>query len=140
MPQLPDWSPDDIDPSVPSAARMYDYVLGGFANFESDRRLADWLAETLPEVTRGARANRAFLRRAVRFLMARDVAQFLDLGSGIPTAGNVHEIVHAVNPAARVCYVDIDPVAVTISRKMLADNPCATAFRGDVVNVDAVLD
>jgi len=140
MPVLPDWSPDDIDPQIPSSARMYDYVLGGFNNFEVDRKLADWVQETMPEVAQGARDNRAFLRRLVSFLVREaGVDQFLDLGSGIPTAGNVHEIAQRLHPGARVVYVDVDPVAVSASRRLLADNPDATAIRANLTDVDAVL-
>lgn len=140
MPTLPDWSPDDIDPQIPSSARMYDYVLGGFNNFEVDRKLADWVQETMPEVAQGARDNRAFLRRLVTFLVQEaGVDQFLDLGSGIPTAGNVHEIAQRLRPGARVVYVDIDPVAVSASRKLLAGNPDATAIRADLTDIEAVL-
>ncbi len=140
MPALPDWSPDDIDPNVPSSARMYDYVLGGFANFEVDRKLAEWVMATMPEVVQGARRNRAFLRRLVTFLVEEaGIDQFLDLGSGVPTVGNVHEIAQRLRPDARVAYVDIDPVAVAASRDLLADNPIATAVRADLTDVEAIL-
>jgi len=140
MPVLPDWSPDDIDPEIPSSARMYDYVLGGFNNFEVDRNLADWVMTTMPEVAQGARDNRAFLRRLVTFLVQEaGIDQFLDLGSGIPTAGNVHEIAQRLHPGARVAYVDIDPVAVSASRQLLAGNPDATAIRADLTDVGEIL-
>ncbi|MCX4094916.1 SAM-dependent methyltransferase [Nocardia sp. alder85J] len=139
QPLLPDWAADDIDPRIPSPARVYDHLLGGFANFDVDRRIAAKMIEVIPEVPRTARANRAFLQRAVGYLAAAGVDQYLDLGSGIPTAGNVHEIAQAVNPAARVVYVDVDPVAVTMSRRLLAGNPNATAVHGDFTDVDAVL-
>jgi SAM-dependent methyltransferase len=140
MPALPDWSPDDIDPQIPSSARMYDYVLGGFNNFEVDRKLADWVQQNMPEVAQGARDNRAFLRRLVDFLVREaGIDQFLDLGSGIPTAGNVHEIAQRLHPGARVVYVDIDPVAVSASRRLLQDNPDATAIRADLTDVEQIL-
>lgn len=140
MERTPDWSPDDIDPAVPSSARMYDYVLGGFNNFEVDRKLSDWVSETMPEVARGARDNRAFLRRVVTFLVREaGIRQFLDLGSGIPTVGNVHEIAQRLVPETRVAYVDIDPVAVSVARRLLAGNPHATAVRGDLTDVESVL-
>jgi hypothetical protein len=140
QPLLPDWAADDIDPRLPSPARVYDYLLGGFANFEVDRSVAAQMIEVIPEVPRTARANRAFLQRAVGFLAEVGIDQFLDLGSGIPTAGNVHEIAQRVVPGARVVYVDIDPVAVTMSRKLLADNPNATAVHGDFTDIDGVLE
>jgi hypothetical protein len=137
---LPDWSPDDIDPKIPSAARMYDYILGGFNNFHIDRVTAERMAQASPETVRGARANRSFLRRLVTYLAAEaGITQFLDLGSGIPTAGNVHEIAQRLTPQARIVYVDIDPIAVTLGRRVLADNPAATAIRGDVTEIDAIL-
>ncbi|MEU6559151.1 SAM-dependent methyltransferase [Nocardia nova] len=139
QPLLPDWAADDIDPQIPSPARVYDYLLGGFANFEVDRSVAARMIEIIPEVPRTARANRAFLQRAVGFLAAAGVDQFLDLGSGIPTAGNVHEIAQRVRPETRVVYVDIDPVAVTMSRKLLSGNPFANAVHGDFTDVDRVL-
>ncbi|MQY25272.1 hypothetical protein NRB56_08280 [Nocardia sp. RB56] len=139
QPLLPDWAADDIDPRIPSPARVYDHLLGGFANFEVDRRIAAKMIEVIPEVPRTARANRAFLQRAVRYLAEAGIDQYLDLGSGIPTAGNVHEIAQRVDPAARVVYVDIDPVAVTMSRRLLTGNPNATAVHGDFTDLPAVL-
>jgi len=120
-------APDEI----PSAARMYDYYLGGYHNFSSDRAAAEAAVAIYPDVPRVAQANRAFLRRAVDFLTAQGIDQFLDLGSGIPTVGNVHEVAQSLNPAARVVYVDIDPVAVTHSASLLADNPNATVIQAD---------
>lgn len=119
---------------------MYDYVLGGFNNFESDRQLADWVLRTMPEVVQGARDNRMFLRRLVTFLVQEaGIDQFLDLGSGIPTVGNVHEIAQQLSPGSRVVYVDIDPVAVVAGRRLLADNPDATAIRADLTDTATIL-
>lgn len=115
----------------PSAARIYDYLLGGFHNFEVDRAVADKMIELQPDLRLGALANRAFLRRAVHFLVERGMEQFLDLGSGIPTVGNVHEVAQAANPAVRVVYVDIDPIAVRHSLTLLKDNAQATALLAD---------
>ncbi|MDQ3829792.1 MAG: SAM-dependent methyltransferase, partial [Candidatus Tectomicrobia bacterium] len=103
----------------PSAARIYDYLLGGFYNFDVDRAAAQRITEVLPEMPLFMRANRAFLRRVVRFLTDQGIDQFLDLGSGIPTVGNVHEIAQQANPSASVVYVDNEPVAVTHSRTIL---------------------
>ncbi len=137
---LPDWLPEDIDPTTPSVARIYDYMLGGFANFEVDRALADGLARTDPDLISTTRAYRAFLRRVVTYLVAEaGVRQFLDLGSGIPTVGNVHEIAHGIDPDVRVAYVDIDPVAVTIGRRILTGDSRAAVVRGDVTRIDSVL-
>jgi SAM-dependent methyltransferase len=121
--QLPEWAPAGLDVTRPSAARVYDYFLGGAHNFEVDRQLAEQIAATSPAVAATARANRHFLRRAVQFLVAEGVRQFLDIGSGIPTVGNVHEIAQAAAPGTRVVYVDIDPIAVAQSRLILRDNP-----------------
>jgi hypothetical protein len=128
----PDWAPTDIDWRKPSPARVYDVHLGGGHNFEVDRRMAAEIARAVPELPELFRANRSYLRRAVRFLVDQGIDQFLDLGSGIPTVGNVHEIAQARNPAAQVVYVDIDPVAVAHSRNILAGNPNAVALRGDL--------
>ena len=98
---------------------MYDYYLGGFHNLPVDRTAAEAAIAVRPELPLVMRANRAFLRRAVRFLVQRGIDQFLDLGSGIPTVGNVHEIAQRANPAARVVYVDRDPVAVHLSSALL---------------------
>jgi len=128
----PDWAPDDIDISIPSAARMYDYYLGGAHNFAADRELAEKALQAVPEGRDLARANRAFLQRAVRLLAGAGIRQFLDIGSGIPTVGNVHEVAHQIAPDTRVVYVDTDPVAVSHGRALLADDPYADAIRGDL--------
>jgi len=135
----PDWVPDGLDVDRPSIARIYDYMLGGSHNFAADRALARQVIEAIPDLPVQAAANRAFMHRAVRFLVGAGVTQFLDLGSGIPTLGNVHEIAQAVNPQARVVYVDIDDVAVLQSRHLLAGDPNATAVRGDMRRPDEIL-
>ncbi|MFB9356809.1 SAM-dependent methyltransferase [Actinoplanes nipponensis] len=123
-----------------TAARLYDYYLGGIHNFPADREVAKVLLERTPKLRTIARDNRAFLARAVRYLMSVGVHQFLDIGSGIPTEGNVHEIVQAVAPDARVVYVDIDPHAVSESLELLEGNQFATAIRADVREPQAILD
>lgn len=133
------WMLDDISLDRPNVARMYDYLLGGFHNFEIDRVAVEKMLEVYPEMRLGARANRAFLHRVVNFLAAQGIDQFLDIGSGIPTVGNVHEVAQAANPTARVVYVDIDPVAVAHSRSLLQDNANAIAVRGDVGRPDRIL-
>jgi hypothetical protein len=124
---------------VPNLARMYDYYLGGSHNFAIDREAADRALRAAPHARTFALANRAFLGRVVRGLVAAGIDQFLDLGSGVPTVGNVHEIAQAANPAARVAYVDIEPVAVTAARRLLADNPGATMTHADVRDPQGVL-
>src|ERR671917_1464535 len=113
-------TPGEIEAERPSAARIYDYLLGGYHNFEADRLVAERFRELLPEMPLYMQANRAFLRRVVGFLVDQGIDQFLDLGSGIPTVGNVHEAAQAINPEVRVVYVDHDPVAITHSCELLA--------------------
>ncbi|MFJ3960907.1 SAM-dependent methyltransferase [Streptomyces sp. NPDC090036] len=117
--ERPAWAPPGIDISVPSVSRIYDYYLGGSHNFEVDRQTARRAMEFMPGLPKIMQANRAFMRRAVRHAVAEGVTQFLDIGSGIPTFGNVHEIAQAATPQARVVYVDHDPVAVAHSRAVL---------------------
>lgn len=128
----PTWAPPEVDLDRPSPARIYDYMLGGSHNFACDRELANQLAAGMPEVVPTTHANRAFLRRATRFLATAGIRQFLDVGSGIPTAGNVHEIVHAVAPDAGVVYVDTDPIAVAHSAAILHGVPRTAVLRGDL--------
>jgi len=136
----PDWMPPDVDAERPSAARIYDYLLGGAHNFASDRAVADRLVRMEPGARKVAALNRAFLRRVVLFLMSQGVRQFLDLGSGIPTVGNVHEIAHKEDPAARVMYVDYEDVAVAHSELILADVDTAEILKADATRPTAVLD
>lgn len=134
------WAPEDIDPAVPSIARVYDYVLGGGHHFESDRQLAQQLSDTWPMVLLNMRENRSFLRRAVCYLADQGIDQFLDIGSGIPTAGNVHEVLATHGHTdARVVYVDRDPVAVLHGQSILAGHPNVAALRADFSDIDAVL-
>jgi hypothetical protein len=135
----PEWSPAEIDVTQASAARMYDYNLGGSHNFGIDRQVADRVTQAMPDFPKIQRANRAFLRRAVTFLVDSGIRQFLDLGSGIPTVGNVHEIAQRSAPESRVDYVDIDPVAVIHSDAILADNDRAAAIRADVRDAAGIL-
>lgn len=128
-----------VDVDRPSSARIYDYFLGGAHNFEVDRIAAGQLEQVHPAIGLGMRANRSYLRRAVSYLVHSGVDQFLDLGSGIPTVGNVHEIAQRVEPAARVVYVDIEPIAVTHSNTILHRNDRAVAVRGDLREPAAVL-
>lgn len=118
---------------------MYDYLLGGAANFAVDREAAEQAASTFPNFRVAVRVNRAFLGRAVRYLVERGVDQFLDLGSGIPTVGNVHEIARRYNPTARVAYVDYEPVAVAHARNLLGDDEYARVALADIRRPDDVL-
>jgi SAM-dependent methyltransferase len=126
--------PAKIDTTVPHPARVYDYWLGGKDNFEADRLVAEATAKAAPGVVQGARDNRAFLGRAVRFLAESGVTQFLDIGTGIPTQDNTHEVAQLVNPAARVAYVDNDPIVMNHARALLRGTP-----EGTTVYVEADL-
>ncbi|MER7739164.1 SAM-dependent methyltransferase [Streptomyces sp. NPDC096538] len=130
--ERPAWAPRSIDITVPSVSRMYDYYLGGSHNFEVDREAARRAMEFMPGLPKVMQANRAFMRRAVRFAVAEGVTQFLDIGSGIPTFGNVHEVAQAADPRARVMYVDHDPVAVAHSRVVLEGNDGAGILAADL--------
>lgn len=139
MPDRAAWVPADVNVDVPSAARVYDYLLGGGHNFTADRMVGDKVLQVLPNGGQIAGSNRAFLRRAVRHMMEQGITQFLDLGSGIPTVGNVHEIAQQVDPAARVVYVDYDEVAVAHSQLILDGNDNATVVAADLTEPDSVL-
>lgn len=134
------WVPDDVDVTTPSAARAYDAFLGGGHNFEVDRKFAKAAEEVFPGVATACRANRAFLRRAVVYGLQAGVRQFLDIGSGIPTAGNVHEIVHRTDPSSPVVYVDNEPVAAAHSELILADDPHAAIVQADLRSPESVTD
>jgi len=128
-----------VDTSKPNIARVYDYWLGGKDHFAADRLLGDQVKAALPGIVDHVRANRAFLGRAVRELARDGVDQFLDLGAGIPTAPNVHQVVHKVNPSARVVYVDNDPVVLANARALLAVDRLVRVADGDVRDPTAIL-
>jgi hypothetical protein len=134
-PQLP----AGIDPNRPSAARIYDCFLGGTHNFAADRAVAARAIELVPELPKVMKANRAFLHRAVRLAAAAGVRQFLDIGSGIPTEGNVHDVARTVCPDARVVYVDREPTAVLHAQDILGDDPNTVALQGDLQDPDGIL-
>ncbi|WP_026342539.1 SAM-dependent methyltransferase [Nocardia sp. BMG111209] len=136
----PSWAPEGIDLDRPSASRVYDYFVGGMHNFEIDRALARRIEAFTPNVAHTMRANRELLRRIVRYLVEdANVTQFLDLGSGIPTVGNVHEVAQARNPEVNVVYVDIDPVAVAHSRALLEGDSRTAVVHADAADPDGVL-
>jgi hypothetical protein len=134
------WVPDGLSLDRPSSARVYDYWLGGYHNFEVDRVVGERVKAVYPDAVLATYVARALLRRVVKFLGEQGIDQFLDIGSGIPTVGNVHEAAQSANPDARIVYVDIDPVAVAHSRAILADNPNATAIREDAARAERILD
>ena len=137
--ERPDWAPEAIDIEQPSAARIYDYALGGLHNFAVDREAAREMFALMPDMPLLMQANRAFLRRAVQFLVGAGIRQFLDIGSGIPTVGNVHEIAQQLAPETRVMYVDIDPVATAHSRAILEGNKLASVIQEDLRRPDHIL-
>ena len=113
-----------IDTSVAHSARVHDYWLGGKDNFAADRAAGDAVMAAYPGIVMSVRANRAFLARAVRFLAAEaGIRQFLDVGTGIPTASNTHEVAQAIAPDCRVVYVDYDPVVLAHARALLTSSP-----------------
>ncbi|RJQ80808.1 hypothetical protein D5S17_07100 [Pseudonocardiaceae bacterium YIM PH 21723] len=134
------WVPDDIDITVPSVARVYDYLLGGGHNFAADRKLAAQVMAMDPSFQHVARISRAALGRMVQLMAGQGIRQFLDIGSGIPTVNNVHEIAREVVPDCRVAYVDRDPVAVAHSELLLADDPRTMMLRADIRQPEHILD
>jgi SAM-dependent methyltransferase len=135
----PSWVPPGVDTERANVARIYDYLLGGTHNFLADQDVARVIAAVEPNARAIGRANRAFLGRAVRFLATAGIGQFLDIGSGIPTEANVHEVAQQADPRARVVYVDLDPVAIAHSKAILAGNPNATIIGADLRDPERIL-
>ena len=135
----PDWVPPGVDTKRANIARVYDYLLGGTHNFLADQDLARAMTAVDPNIRAGCRANRAFLGRAVRCLAAAGIRQFLDIGSGIPTQGNVHEVAQQAAPGARVVYADLDPVAIAHSKVLLDGNPDADIIDADLREPEKIL-
>jgi hypothetical protein len=131
--------PAGVDVSVPNVARMYDYWLGGKDNFAADREAAGRSVELVPQLPWLARENRGFLGRAVRFCADAGITQFLDIGSGLPTSQNVHQVAEQVIADPRVVYVDNDPVVVSHAQALLA-TPHTTAVQGDLTRPGEILD
>jgi len=138
--ERPDWVPSDVDVNLPSAARVYDFLLGGAHNFPADRAVGQKVLQVLPNGGAIAGSNRAFLRRAVLYMIEQGINQFLDLGSGIPTVGNVHEVAQEADPSARVVYVDYESVAVAHSELILSGNDNATVFKADMCEPETILE
>ncbi len=130
---------EGFDPSKPNAARIYDFLLGGKDNFAADRDAAAELARALPDAGLVARANRAFLAAAVRYVAGRGVSQYVDIGAGLPTSPNVHECARAAVPGARVAYVDNDLVVVAHARALMATDHRVTVISKDVRDCEALL-
>ncbi|MET9340879.1 SAM-dependent methyltransferase [Nonomuraea sp. NPDC003804] len=132
--------PAVIDPSTPSVARMYDYYLGGKDNFPADRAAAEKIIELVPSITRIARDNRDFLIRVVRVLAAAGVRQFIDIGAGLPTRQNVHEVALEAAPDSRIVYVDNDPIVLVHARALLAETPRTIVVRADLRDPASILE
>jgi hypothetical protein len=137
----PDYVPPEVDITKPSVARVYDAILGGKDNFAVDREVAAQALKAMPEDKgKGARVNRAVLSRAVRFMASQGIDQFLDIGSGLPTVQNTHEIAQSVNPAARVVYVDNDPIVRIHGQVLLADDVSTIVVLADLREPDSILE
>jgi hypothetical protein len=134
------WVVDGINLDRPNPARIYDYLLGGHHNFAADRAAGEKMLQKLPYAADVAVVLRAFLRRAIDLITAQGVDQFLDIGSGLPTMGNVHDMARANIPEARVVYVDIDPVVIAHSAAMLRDDPRAAIIEADVREPQSILE
>ncbi|MEU0479120.1 SAM-dependent methyltransferase [Streptosporangium sp. NPDC006013] len=131
--------PAGIDPNTPSVARMYDYYLGGKDNFASDRAAAEQFMRVVPGIREMTRANRAFLSRVVELLVRQGVRQFLDIGSGLPTQDNVHQVAHRIAPDTRVVYVDNDPIVLVHGRALLEENHLTSVIQGDMREPEKLL-
>jgi hypothetical protein len=137
-----DYEPPQIDTSKAHPARVYDYLLGGKDNYLPDREAAEHLIKVVPSVPESVRHNRWFMRRAARFLAAEvGISQFLDVGTGIPTSPNLHEIAQEVNPAARVVYVDNDPIVLAHAHARLTSSPQGKVsyIHADMRDAEAIL-
>jgi hypothetical protein len=135
-----DQIPPGVDPNVPTPARLYDYYLGGSNNFEVDRQLAQRIRDVIPEISDSAWANRAFHQRAANWLAAeRGLDQYIDVGAGLPTQGNTHELVRATVPGARVVYVDNDPMVLAHGNALLDGVSGVEMVMADLRDPDSVL-
>ena len=132
-------APPGVDTATPTPARLYDYFLGGTNNFEADRALAERIRALVPEISDSAWANRAFHQRAARWMAERGIRQFLDLGAGLPTQGNTHELVQQAQPGAHVVYVDNDPMVLGHARSLLAGAHGARFIQADLRDTESVL-
>ncbi|WP_084958586.1 SAM-dependent methyltransferase [Thermoactinospora rubra] len=132
-------APPGVDPTVPNAARVYDYLLGGKDNFKADRELGDLVMQVLPETRDHIRMYRSMVGRFVQYLVGQGIRQFLDLGSGLPSHQNVHEVAHRLAPDARVVYVDNDPVVCAHGRALLEEPERVAMVQADARDPAAVL-
>ncbi|MEU4325900.1 SAM-dependent methyltransferase [Nonomuraea dietziae] len=131
--------PAGIDVSTPNVARIYDFMLGGKDNFAADREAAEQIIKAFPESREGVQLNREFLGNAVRHLAGEaGIRQFVDIGAGLPTQNNVHQVAHSVNPDARAVYVDNDPVVCVHGRALLANSPNVAMVESDLRKPDEI--
>jgi S-adenosyl methyltransferase len=128
-----------FDPTRPNVARIYDYLLGGKDNYAADRQAADQITSLIPDAALSCRLNRLFLGRVVTHLAKSGISQFIDIGSGLPSAMNVHEVAKDVNPDAHVVYVDNDPAVLTYARALLSDDG-VLAINADLRNPQGIID
>ncbi|MGE5134206.1 MAG: SAM-dependent methyltransferase [Gemmatimonadota bacterium] len=131
--------PRGVDPARPAPARIYDFLLNGRNHFQADREAAQGILTLAPELKDCAWANRGFHQRAAKWIAERGVRQFLDIGSGLPTVGNTHEVVQKVTQACRVVYVDNDPMVRVQAGEILTDRRTVRVVRGDLREPDALL-
>ncbi|MFC0037831.1 SAM-dependent methyltransferase [Actinomadura rayongensis] len=132
----PDWV---VDPDTPNIARMYDYYLGGKDNFAADRAAAERVLQAIPYASDFARSNRRFLTRVVTHLAEQGIRQFIDIGSGLPSQENTHEVAQRTAPDARVVYIDHDPVVLSHARALLTNSPHTTVIQADLRDPKAIL-
>lgn len=133
------FSADGPEPTVPSPARLYDYYLGGKHNYEVDRVAAEKIRAKMPELTDAAWGNRGFHQRAARYIATEGVRQFIDIGSGLPTVGNTHDVVQRTVPNTRVVYVDMDPLVELYSNDILKGQGTVGVIRADLRDPDTIL-
>src|SRR6266849_6450621 len=134
-----DQVPPGLDPGIPSPARIYDYLLGGENNFPADRAAAEQIMQAVPEIRDAAWSNRGFHQRAAKWIAERGVRQFIDIGSGLPTVGNTHEVVQQVAPDARVAYIDNDPMVAAYTESLITLNSNTRVVTADLRQPDDVL-
>lgn len=135
-----DHVPAGIDPTRPSPARMYDYMLGGTHNFEVDRAATERFRQQMPDLYDAAWANRGFHGRAARWMtFEQGIRQFIDIGSGLPTQSNTHEVVRGLAPGARVVYIDSDPMVALMTKELLADDGTTAVIEADLRAPETVL-
>lgn len=132
--------PEGLDVTKPSPARIYDYMLRGSHYFEADATAAQRILTVVPEIRDCAWSNRGFHQRAAAWIARQGVKQFLDIGSGLPTVGNTHEVVRKIHPDARVVYVDNDPMVVLHSQEIIDDSGQVSVLRADLRDPDSILD